>query len=184
MLEPLSQTLLAVLGLACIAAFAVMAVMSRRWRREHGDPPDPPVVDPELTRFGTPFAPIRTRSARLVKEGRAADDPATAYVTHRLAERELAVRANPWVTRGYALLPMAQTPMIIHHGLSSPADSPFFLGFFVVVLVLTAAASVLAHRHTRGRRANSERALELNRELAARYAARTAVRTPPEEGAR
>lgn len=169
MVDLVARVLLIVLALGFLAAFLVTVVLSRRWVREHGEPEEPPLVDPELTRFGTPFSEIRTTAARLVRDGRAADDSATAYVAHRIAERELPLYENPWRSRGYALLPTAQAPMILYHGLSMADSALFYLGFFGVVLVLAVIAGVLSERHTRRRRAHAELALELNRDLAAEF---------------
>lgn len=169
MVDLVAQILLIVLVLGFFAAFVVTVVLSRRWVEEHDEPGEHPLVDPELTRFGTPFSEIRTRAARLVREGRAADDPATAYVAHRVAERELPLHENPWRSRGYVLLAMSQAPMIIYHGLRTTDGALFYLGFLVVVLALAIAFGVLSERNWRRRRANAERALELNRELAAEF---------------
>ncbi|GAA1468957.1 hypothetical protein NE857_31800 [Nocardiopsis exhalans] len=169
MVDLVAQVLVIVLALGFFTAFLVTVVLSRRWLKEHGEPEEPPLIDPELTRFGTPFSEIRTRADRLVRDGRAADDPATAYVAHRLAERELPLRENPWRSRGYVLLPMAQAPMIIHQSLTTADSAVFSLGFLAAVLGLTVVFGVLAERHARRRRANVELALELNRALAAEF---------------
>lgn len=169
MLELVAQMLLMILALAFLAAFAFTVVKSRRWRREHGEPKEPPLVDPELTRFGTPFSETRTEAARLVRDGRAAEDPATAYVAHRLAERELPLSGNPWVSRGHVLIVLSQVPLISFQSLASGAEAPFFLGFLLVVMVAAITFGVLSERHMRRRRANAERALELNRDLAAEF---------------
>ena len=164
-----AQVLLGTLTLVFLVAAVVVGTRARRWWREHGEPEEPSLIDPELTRFGTPFSPIRERATRLVRDGGAADDPATAYVAHRLAERISASRENPWANRTHVLVVLAQAPVFAVQGLNTREDAPFFLVFFLVAVAVAIAMAVFTARRGRGRRENAERAVELNRALAESY---------------
>ncbi|MBR8744529.1 hypothetical protein [Nocardiopsis sp. MG754419] len=167
-----AQIIIIVLALLCVVAVVVIAWKSRQWRRAHGDPGDVPIIDPELTRFGTPFSPIREEADRLMREGRAADDPATAYVTHRLATRA-AAEPNPWEGRGFLGVALIWVLYWAFSAVSWDRDTSLPFGFLFLPLFLvtvTALAGVAAARRDRRLRERVERAVELNRDLAAAYA--------------
>ncbi|MBQ1082231.1 MULTISPECIES: hypothetical protein [unclassified Nocardiopsis] len=158
---------LLVLALVFLSAFLFTLVRSRRWRREHGEAAEPPLVDPELTRFGTPFSPTRTRAARLVREGRAADDPATAHVVVLLAERELGTTENPWRSRGGVLLLLAQLQLVLSQLLTLGVGPPVILVTLALLAGFTVGLGALGARGALRRRERTEHALKVNQALAA-----------------
>ena len=166
--DTLLRALPLVLVVVFLSALLYTLARSRRWRREHGAS-KPPLVDPELTRFGTPFSPTRVRAARLVRDGCVADDPATAYVVVLLAERELGTPEDPWRSRSLALLLLVQLQLVLSQLINRGAGTLFILLALALLVGCTVALGWLGERSARRRRERVERALRLNRAPAAGF---------------
>lgn len=168
-MTPIQYGLIALL-VALVAAVIYCLIRAARWKREHGEPDDR-IFDPELTRFGNPFSPVRKEAERVLREGVAADRRDVAYSARHMARKTLEHQINPWQQRAFILMLLVQLPNIAVQTQRMIEDIPavpLVFGAMILLGALVIAGAVLVQRTARRR---VQRALELNEDLAAAFEA-------------
>ncbi|GAB3711955.1 hypothetical protein [Nocardiopsis nanhaiensis] len=155
------------LGLAFVlfAAGFFCLVMGFRWKRRHGEP-TVEVIDPELTRFGNPFSPVRREADRVLREGVAAERSDVAYAACRLANRSLKEQHNVWFRYALPLILLAQLPNMVAQSVNlfdEVAALSLTFGGLVAGMALVVIGMLVSQKRARRR---ARRTLELNRDLA------------------
>lgn len=174
----------ALLGLAFVlfAAGFFCLIMGVRWKRRHGDP-TVELIDPELTRFGNPFSPVRKEADRVLREGVAAERSDVAYAACRLASRSLKEQHNVWYRYALPLILLAQLPNMVAQSVNLYGDVAalsLMFGGLVAGMALVVIGMIVSQRRARRR---ARRTLELNRELADAFEAEHGTADSPAHGA-
>lgn len=152
--------------LLLVAVFCL--VMNFRWKNRN-DPIWNPLLDPEPDMARPPLSQERREAARLIRDGAAAGNPETAHVVCRLSRNILLQLSNPWETTGWVAMLLGQG-IALGLTLRTLAEHPLAIVLGGTLCVLLAGMVTvwipLARRRARSR---AERALALNRDLAAAY---------------
>ena len=169
------------LALVLFAAGFFCLIMGARWKRRHGEP-TVDVIDPELTRFGNPFSPVRKEAERVLREGVAAERSDVAYAACRLAGRSLTEQPNVWFRYALPLILLAQLPNMVAQSVNLFGEVtalPLTFGGLVAGMAVVVIGMVVSQRRARRR---ARRALELNRDLADAYGAEYGAADGPAHG--